>query len=67
MGGFGKQMDGQMPGGINMYGKPGQIGGLPISSSAPSVSTNMSAQQEIKMHKNETDLNQILKKRIEGI
>ena len=27
----------------------------------------MSAQQEIKMHKNETDLNQILKKRIEGI
>ena len=28
---------------------------------------NVSAQQEIKMHKNETDLNQILKKRIEGI
>ena len=35
---------------------------------ATSAATNISSQQqEIKMSKNETDLNQILKKRIEGI
>lgn len=51
-------------------GVGGGLGGQTTVISGPaqgSSSSTFSSQQEIKMSKNESDLNQILKKRIEGI
>ena len=45
----------------------GAPGSIIVGGPSPNAGTTFTSQQEIKMSKNESDLNQILKKRIEGI